>query len=230
MFPKKLVESHNHRPIINPVMDIHRKRLNLMVTGGVIIILFQTVALGEDYFSFGRRINQPFGPEDTKSWVCTEIFVPVSGTVSNIDLALNMKHTSFCDLQIYIDSPQGATACINYYDNDKNKFVPARNIDGWLLLDEESPFDIDSASQLNMGFFKPNGQDGLSDFYGQQSYGTWQVRIYDARFYDTGIVKDVRLDLSIDPESPNPRFVPEPATLLLAAAGAAFLRGIKRNS
>jgi subtilisin-like proprotein convertase family protein len=209
-------------------MDIHNKRLNLMVTGGVIIILFQTVVLGDDYFSFGRRINQPFESNETKSWVSAEISVPVRGTISSIDLALNLKHTSFCDLKIYLDDPMGNSICINSYDYDN--FVPARNINGWMVLDEESPFDIDSASQLNMGFFKPNGQDGLSDFQGLQSYGTWQVRIYDARFYDTGIVKDVRLDFSIDPESPTPLFVPEPTTLLLAAAGAAFLRGIKRNT
>jgi subtilisin-like proprotein convertase family protein len=207
-------------------MDIHSKKLYLMVTGGVIIILFQTVVLGEDYCSFGRGINQPFESNETKSWVSTEIFVPVSGTVHDIDLALNLKHTSFCDLQIFIVSPQGTAACINYYDKDN--FAKNRNINGWLVLDEESPFDIDSAPQLNMGLFRPNGPDRLSDFYGQQSYGAWQVRIYDARYGDTGIVRDVRLDFSIDTKLLNPLFVPEPATLLLAAAGAAFLHRIKR--
>jgi subtilisin-like proprotein convertase family protein len=211
-------------------MDIHSKRLYLLITGGVIIVLFHTAVLGEEHFSFGRVINQSFGPDYIKSWVCTEIFVPVHGTVSNIDLALDMEHTSFCDLKIYIDSPQGTSACINYYDSVENKFVPGRNINGWMVLDEESPFDIDSASQLNMGFFKPNGPDRLSDFYGQQSYGTWQVRIRDAIFADTGVVRDVRLDFTIDPEPLTPLFVPEPTTLLLAVSGAAFLLRIKRNT
>jgi subtilisin-like proprotein convertase family protein len=210
-------------------MDIHSKKLYLMVTGGAVIVLFSSAIFAADYYSFGKRINQPFESNETKSWVGTEIFVPVSGTVSSIDLAINMKHTSFCDLQIYISCPGLVDdKCINTYDY--KTFVPGRNINGWLMLDEESPFDIDSASQLNMGLFRPNGPDRLSDFYGQQSYGIWQVRIYDAWYGDTGIVKDVRLDFSIDPKPLTPLFVPEPATLLLVAVGATFLRKTKKNT
>jgi subtilisin-like proprotein convertase family protein len=211
-------------------MDYHSKRLCALFAAGVFVVISQMTAFGANYFSFGKGVNQSWGQDYEKNWVSTSIFVPVSGTIQNIDLALNLQHTSFCDLQIFIDSPQGTTACINYYDDDKNIFTPARNIKGWIVFDEESLFGIDQAQQLNMGLFRSNGPDKLSMFYGEQSYGSWQVRIQDTCFGDTGILKGVRFDMLVDQKPLNPLFVPEPTTLLLAATGAAFLLRCKRNT
>jgi subtilisin-like proprotein convertase family protein len=210
-------------------MDYHSKRLCALFASGIFVVIFQMSAFGANYFSFGKSVNQSWDRDNSKvCWVSTSIFVPASGTIQNIDLALDLQHTSFCDLWIYIDSPSGTTACINSYD--MYNFKAGRNINGWIVFDEESPFSIDQAQQLNMGLFRPNGPSSLSMFYGEQSSGSWKVRIQDTRFYDTGILKDVRFDMLIEPESLNPIFVPEPTTLLLAAAGAAFLLRFKRNT
>lgn len=209
-------------------MNYHSKRLCALFAGVLFVVISQMTVFGADYFSFGKGVNQSFGPEDAKDrWVSASIFVPVSGTIQNLDITLNLQHTSFCDLEIYIDSPSGTSAWINYYDKDN--FKPARNCDGWITFDQECLFDIDKVS-LSLGIFKPNGPDSLDMFYGQKSSGIWKVRIQDIRFYDTGILKDARLDMLIDPEPLNPLFVPEPTTLLLAAAGAAFLLRFKRNT
>jgi subtilisin-like proprotein convertase family protein len=209
-------------------MDYHSKRLCALFAGVVFVVISQMSAFGATYFSFGKSVNQSWGQDYEKNWVCTSIFVPVSGTIQNIDLALNLQHTSFCDLWIYIDSPSGTTACINSYDEDN--FVAHRNINGWIVFDEESLFDIDNTSQFNMGLFKSNGPDSLSMFYGEQSYGTWQVRIQDVRYNDTGALKDVRFDMLIDSKPLIPLVIPEPSILLLATAGAAFLLRFKRNT
>jgi len=205
-----------------------------LAAGGIIVLISQTI-LFANYFSFGKSVNESLGTDketSTKGWVRTAIFVPVSGIVRDIDIALNIEHTSFCDLQIFVGSPDlgGDKICINLYD--KYTLDPNRQSPGWMVLDEESMFGIDQSWEPYMGLFRPNGEDRLSSFYGQQSYGLWLIQIYDAVLYDTGIVKDIRLDMLIDtdlePSTPLP--IPEPATLLLTAAVAAFLLRSKRNT
>ena len=74
-------------------MDFQSKRLRVLVAGGIFVVLFQMSALGANYFSFGKSVNQSFGPDYLYGWVSTKIFVPVSGTVQNIDLATLLFQT-----------------------------------------------------------------------------------------------------------------------------------------
>jgi subtilisin-like proprotein convertase family protein len=194
--------------------DNYSKGLRLWVTaGGIVFFIFQTTAFGLTHLSFGKGVDLSFGPIQTKNtWVSAEIGVPFSGKIRDIDLAFDITHTSFCDLQIFIDSPSGTTACINYYDMDN--FVVGRKIDGWIEFDQRSPFYIDSTLTFDTVPVRPNGPDKLSSFYDQQSFGIWTVRICDAVYGNTGTVNGVRIDMIINPE---------PSTFLLAAAGALFL-------
>ena len=88
-------------------------------------------------------------------------------------------------------------------------FEPNRANFYWTIFDAESPFSIDSGKPPYTGLYRPNGPDSLTVFYGQQSYGTWQVRVKDWIYADTGTFKGVRLDFHINPE-------PSTALLFLA--------------
>jgi hypothetical protein len=101
-----------------------------------------------------------------------------------------------------------------------------------MVLDGESMFDIDQSWEPYMGLFKPNGSEKLSSLYGQQSYGWWHIQIYDMVYFYTGTLKDIRLDMLIDTDlkASTPFSIPEPATLLLAAIGAAFSNKSKRGT
>ncbi|MGB8225316.1 MAG: proprotein convertase P-domain-containing protein [Sedimentisphaerales bacterium] len=196
-------------------MDNHSRILRLWAAAGVIICIFQYSASAEGYYSFGRSINKPFGDPNLKNIEVVEnIFVPITGKVLNIDLALNIEHTSICDLQIYLKSPAGTEVCINSYDYDIDggrMFEPNRQNFYWTVFDAESPISIDSGKSPYCGLFRPNGPGSLTDFYGEQSYGTWQVRVKDWIYADTGTFKGVRLDFYINPE---------PSTVLLFAFSA----------
>ena len=211
-------------------MDEHSRNLRLWAVVGVCICIFQHSVLAERYCSFGRTVNKSFGEEYEKILLTEDIFVPVEGKILDIDLALNIKHTNICDLWISIKSPDGIYACINSYDKDN--FVAGRCDFYWTVFDDESPISIDSGKSPHCGLYHPNGPDNLSDFYGEQSYGNWQVRVHDRVFNDTGIFKGVRLDFHIDPEPltellSTDAAVPEPATglLLVISALIATLRG-----
>jgi subtilisin-like proprotein convertase family protein len=206
-------------------MDYHSRKLRFWAAVGAVVCVFQYSALADGYYSFGRTVNKSFGKDYEKTLLTENIFVPTAGGILDIDLALNIEHTSICDLQISLVSPAGTYACINSYD--VYTFVPGRQNFRWTIFDAESPFDIDSGTPPFNGAYRPNGPDSLTAFYGQQSCGTWQVRVYDAVFGDTGTFKGVRLDFHINPEiSPQsstvPLLAPEPSTLLLFTFPAAI--------
>lgn len=202
-------------------MNNQSRKLRLWAAVGAAICIFQYSALADSYYSFGKTINKSFGEPCDKTLLTTDIFVPAAGKVLDIDLALDIAHTSICDLQISLVSPAGTFACINSYDI--YTFVPHRQNFNWTIFDAESPFYIDDGTPPFSGAYRPNGPDSLTDFYGEQSYGIWQVRVYDGVLGDTGTFKAARLDFRIKPDSPViPLFIPEPSTLLLFALCAAI--------
>lgn len=170
----------------------------------MVICIFQYSALAVVYYSFGKSVNKSFGDANEKTILTENIFVPIGGKVLNVDLALNIEHPSICDLQIFLQSPSGTAACINSYDIFT--FKPHQTNFYWTVFDAESTIDIDSGKSPFTGLYRGNGPDSLSVFYGQQSYGIWQVSVYDAVYGDTGLFKGVRLDFRINPE---------PSTMLL---------------
>jgi subtilisin-like proprotein convertase family protein len=192
-------------------MDEHSRKYLWMV--GAAVCIFQCSAFGTAYYSFGRNINLSFGAENTKTMLKTEIFVPITGKVLDLNLALNIEHTSICDLQIYVKSPSGTVALINSYDI--YTLVPDRKDFLWTIFDAESPISIDAGSSPFSGRFRPNGPDSLTAFYGQQSYGKWEVWVYDGVYYNTGTFKGARLDFFINPE---------PVSILIMLIGGMAIR------
>ena len=198
-----------------------------MAVGAVLCIsIFQYSTLAAGYYSFGRTVNKSFGDPNLKDITLSEdIFVPISGQVLDIDLALNIGHTSICDLWIYLESPAGKKVCINSYD--VHTFKPHLENFYWTIFDAESPFSIDSGKPPFTGLYRPNGPDSLTDLYGQQSYGTWKVSVCDTVYADTGIFKDVRLDFHINP---GPLLAPEPSTILLFTFSAIISISRRKSS
>jgi subtilisin-like proprotein convertase family protein len=192
-------------------MDEHSRKYLWMVA--VAVCILQYSAFGMAYYSFGKNINLSFGAENKKTMLKTDIFVPVHGKVLDLNLALNIRHTSICDLKIYVKSPSGTLALINSYDVDT--FVPGRTDFRWTIFDAESNISIDAGSSPFSGRFRPNGPDSLTAFYGQQSYGKWEVWGYDWVYYNTGTFKDARLDFFINPE---------PVSILIMLIGGIAIR------
>lgn len=183
------------------------------------LFFFQTAALGVIYSSFGLRVAQSFGiPEEKGVKIAADIFVPIQGTIIDIDLSLDLKHTSFCDLSIAIDSPTGLSSYISFYDEDN--FIKGKKCSGWVTLDNESVVDTSNVQNLTLGSFKPNSLQPLSSFYGLPGFGVWTIRICDLIFHDTGTWDAVRLDIIIDPATSI--HIPEPSAIFLAAAGLLY--------
>jgi subtilisin-like proprotein convertase family protein len=198
-------------------MDEHSKKLHLLAAVGAAVCLFQYSTFASAYYSFGRSVNKSFGPDYEKTTLIEDIFVPISGTILDLNLALDIEHPSICDFRIYIINPAGSiAACINGYD--VYTFKPHLANLYWTVFDAEAPVSIDSGQSPFCGLYCPNKPDNLTKFYGQQSFGNWQVRIDDWIFADTGIFKGVRLDFCID-QTADVQLIPEPAAILFFCLG-----------
>ncbi|OQA02473.1 MAG: hypothetical protein BWY69_01087 [Planctomycetes bacterium ADurb.Bin401] len=186
---------------------------------GIILFLWQIDTSGAIIASYGATLNKSLGlPNQKDIWIDTFIFVPIKGKILDLNLAMKVSHTSFCDLEIMIEHPSGISATISSYDKDT--FIPFRKCNGWVVLDEQSSKSIDSTASLINTSYKPNSVEPLSSLNGLNSYGLWTIKLADTIFHDSGIINNLRLDLRVETLPVQSFFViPEPASLLLCVTG-----------
>jgi subtilisin-like proprotein convertase family protein len=198
-------------------------RRNCITAAATVVLFFQTFCSAVIYASFGTSVNASFGlPEQKGVVVTTQLYIPFRGTIRDLDVSLDLKHTSFCDLIIKIESPGGVCAIISIYDEDT--FIKGKQALGWFTLDNESTISIDSVQNICTGSFFPSGYSPLSTFYGRQSFGMWKVSICDQIYYDTGRLDGVRFDIAIEPELAVAAFsIPEPLSIFFSIIGSIIL-------
>jgi len=184
----------------------------VIAAGAAVVLFFQTMVSGVIYTSFGTSVGKSFGsPEEKNVTVTTQIYVPFHGSITDLDISLDLTHTSFCDLYIVIESPSGTSAVISYYT--VYNFVKGKQCAGWITLDNESFIKVDVAQNLSIGSFLPTGLQPISTFYGLQSFGMWKIKVSDRIYYDTGTLDGIRFDMAIEPEIPAAAvWIPEPTT------------------
>ncbi len=139
-------------------------------------------------------------------------------TILDIDVGINLKHTSAFDLQIFVQSPAGTTLTLNMYNFDEF-FEGADYAD--TIFDDEAPGPIEQGQAPFTGRFKPRASNLLEVFNGEDTFGQWRLKIYDAYYADTGKLKNFKLFIT----------VPEPASavLFILAAGLITLRKPRRR-
>ena len=152
----------------------------------------------------------PAEPGSTKGFMDNAVIeVPDHFSILDIDVAVNITHTSVWDLQLFLRSPIGTECCLNMYNIDE-KFT-GENYTG-TIFDDEAEISIEEGTAPFTGRFRSRGLDGsykLQSVYGQDTYGTWQLRIYDAFYDHTGTLDSCELIIT----------VPEPATVIFLTLG-----------
>jgi len=141
-------------------------------------------------------------------------------TISDIDVGITLTHSNVFDLQIFVQSLDGTSLCLNMY-NPFNEFFTGADY-SQTVFDDEAQTPIGQAEPPFTGRFRPNNGSLLEIFDDQDAYGPWQLRIYDAYYHDTGTLDSFELAIT----------TPEPATVVLLVLGtgcAALLRPRKRR-
>lgn len=189
----------------------------------IVAVLFGLGALSfpvfaDEVYTYQGDFNLqiPADPDASKGWMADAVIeIDSHFTISDIDVGVTLTHSNVFDLQISLQSPDGKSLCLNMY-NPYNEFFTGADY-SQTIFDDEALIPIDQAEPPFTGRFRPNNGSLLEIFDGQDAYGPWQLRIYDAYYHDTGTLDSFELAITI----------PEPATVVLLVLGtgcAALLR------
>jgi len=193
----------------------------------VVAVLFGVGAMslpvfaGEVYtYSGDFNLQIPAEPDTSKGWMADAVIeIDRHVTILDLDIGITLTHSNVFDLQIFLQSPEGTTLCLNTYDF--REFFQGEDY-AQTVFDDEAEVPIEEAESPFTGRFKPKAGNLLEIFDHQDAYGPWRLQIYDAYHYDTGTFENFELTFT----------VPEPATvalLVLGAALAALLRPRRRR-
>jgi len=138
------------------------------------------------------------------------IEIPDHFPIADLDVGITVTHSDVFDLQLYLQGPTGTPLCLNMYDLSH---VNGENYTR-TIFDDEAETPIEQAQPPFTGRFRPQSGSLLSIFDGLDTYGSWRLQIYDARYFDTGFLKHFELTIEI----------PEPATAILLTLAAGLMR------
>ena len=167
---------------------------------------------------YSGNFNLPIIDKPGPGSLMTEavIEIPDHFIISDLNVGINLTHTNVFDLQIFLQNPTGTRICLNMYDLDEFFIEPNYTN---TIFDDEAEVPIEQAEPPFTGRFKPKSGSLLEVFNGQDAYGFWCLRIYDAFYYDTGTLDSFELIITI----------PEPATAIILTLGVGLMRLHRRR-
>jgi hypothetical protein len=158
---------------------------------------------------FGLPIPQ--NPDESMGWMEDAVInIPDHHIIKDLDIEINITHTNVFDLQLYIVSPAGTNVCLNMYSIPE--FFIGANYTG-TIFDDQAALPIKQGQAPFTGRYRP--LNPLSIFNGQDTFGNWKLRIYDAYYSDKGKLDSYGICVSD---------VPEPSALLMLAFGAVCMK------
>jgi subtilisin-like proprotein convertase family protein len=196
----------------------------LKAQGIVVIILlivgFYESAFANPVYTYGGEFNLqiPAEPNSSRGWMNDAIIeIPDHFIISDLNVSISLTHSNVFDLQIFLQSPSGTIVCLNKYNPDE--FFKGADYND-TIFDDQASIPIEQAESQFTGRYKP--RDSLSAFNGEDAYGLWRLRIYDAYYADTG-----RLDRA---EIIVPVIEPATAVIFITGVGLAILLKPRRRT
>ena len=129
------------------------------------------------------------------------IVVPDHVIVADLDVTVDITHTSVFDLQLRLVGPSGDTCWLNFYN--PFEFFPGQDYAA-TVFDDEAPVPIQQAVPPFAGRFTP--RTPLAVFDGCDASGRWRLQVNDTMYADSGLLNSFGLTITAT--------TPEPPTLL----------------
>jgi len=122
--------------------------------------------------------------------------IPLSSTITDVIMEINIDHTYRADLDITLTSPAG-TAVDLTSDNGGSK----NNL--YVIFDDSAATSIVDDNKNHSAVVTRQPEQPLSTFDGENSYGIWTLTICDDATVDTGTYNYATLTVyNADPDSP----------------------------
>ncbi|MBL7107197.1 MAG: proprotein convertase P-domain-containing protein [Phycisphaerae bacterium] len=171
------------------------------------------LAAGADceVITFARQFDNHNIPDIKDQANCAVIQIDQSHIIHDIDVAIKLTHSNIGDLQIYLDSPFGKSVRLFMFDYLLISEGGYEQMD--VIFDDQAQSFIEPSGNDITGIYKPSQGCQLSDFNGYDVEGTWQLRIYDCLYYNSGQLEYLAITITN----------PEPASIFLLAAGTIIL-------
>jgi subtilisin-like proprotein convertase family protein len=172
------------------------------LNGALLEICALNPSYGESPFP-GGPIAIPDGPAPDVCTPGTEVIhtivVPDAGTITDINVGLDLTHTWYGDLDIMVTSPAGTIAFVKDGLPDDSS-----NLGGLYVLDDEAPISWDAAALAVGGAvaIAPGSYSvdiPLGVFDGENKAGTWTIKICDTFPADLGSLNGTFLDIASEP-------------------------------
>ncbi len=141
--------------------------------------------------------------------------IPYHKIIHDLDVKISLTHPNVFDLHIYLESPSGTSVKLISYD-PYTEFFKGQNYVQTIFDDDALVYIKDGIAPFT-GRFKPVETSRLSDFNGENIYGSWKLRILDAHYADSGTFQNFELAIAS----------PEPDTLSLLLIGICTAVGFK---
>jgi hypothetical protein len=203
-------------------MDAHNAVERIVAIVLIVVGLSCPVFAGPVYI-YGGEFDLPIpkpdsgDPDISKGWMADAIIeITDHFIVSDLDIRISITHTSVFDLQIFLQSPADTKICLNMYDF--REFFEGENYTQ-TIFDDEAEVSIKEGEAPFTGLFRPIEPYKLSEFDGEDTFGTWRLQIYDAFYWDTGTLDSFDLIIT----------TPEPATAILWLLGTSLITLLNRR-
>ena len=167
-------------------------RIMIEAVGNIFLAISKNIAVG---FSIVNSCNTyvdntplPFVDQPPGSFTTRTLNVPVSGTISDVNVVNRITHTYLSDVQTDISSPQNPTTFIKLFNRG------CGNTNGTLnLLFNDGSAAINCLGGAASQSVAP--AVALSAFNGQSPTGNWTFRVYDNFAGDAGTINNWSIEV-----------------------------------
>jgi subtilisin-like proprotein convertase family protein len=200
------------------------------LAAGSVLFIVSGLARGSGtalVYTYGGSFNLaiPANPAETRGWMQDAVvFVPSHILIVDVDVLVNVRHTSAFDLKISLQSPSGRRVDLAAGEPLEG-FFRGPDFSG-TQFDDEAIARIEDASPPFAGPLRPC--QPLAAFDGRDAYGAWSLLIYDAHYGDVGRLESFVLTIT-GSLTQGGVTVPSPPAGFLAILGVAALRSAGRR-